>query len=546
LDDLDDDAHLSYPSLSKSGSSSTLTERKKPNESDSRQITNRPLQPRGMTDWASTWSPQSIPDFLRSGPLSPKVPSLPPSPTSHNAPTRPRVVVRQASATRLGPPTAPPCRNLPPPPSKFLPYRSGQEDEPPISPGSSSGLSFTSAVTSNRDPPLNQIVTRSAEHGCDKESLNSMSSASHTIRKAISHQTFSKRVSNLSSTSGQSSPADDVVEDRVPRRQHSFHHNSRSILPSPRRNLPPVPSPSHPTLPSLDLEALTAVEKCKGSSPTSPGRKRLFSSGSAKRPSSQILSPGDDDRQSVFTSELTQDDGASTPNASGRSDSPALSDALSDPPPTSPDYTPQMIMSPAEMLRIEASWNERLEDHDVGMSRDLAHSFAPISTSHDTESLQSPSLPKHYIVNQASSTLVGGASSGTSPSRRQMIRLSASQSNMSSKDSPSPSSTHSPFVSSSLGLPPPPRPRRKTGNDECQASMLSLSPRPLRRRDSKASTRSQPVRSILKKPSFFNTNDGTQQRQSIPVLSKFAGNFLDLERGRDSFDTIRSEDEREG
>jgi hypothetical protein len=49
----------------------------------------------------------------------------------------------------------------------------------------------------------------------------------------------------------------------------------------------------------------------------------------------------------------------------------------------------------------------------------------------------------------------------------------------------------------------------------------------------------------MKKPSFLVIDD-ERQRQSIPVLSNFAGSFLDLERGKESFDTIRSEDEREG
>jgi len=50
----------------------------------------------------------------------------------------------------------------------------------------------------------------------------------------------------------------------------------------------------------------------------------------------------------------------------------------------------------------------------------------------------------------------------------------------------------------------------------------------------------------MKKPSFLDIEDEKQQRQPIPVLSRYAGSFLELERGKDSFDTIRSEDERNG
>lgn len=541
---MDDVVHLSYPSLFKSSSSSTLTERMPLNGSDPRRISSRPSRPRGMTDGGSTWSPQSIPDFLRGASLPPQIPSLPSSPTSFN--THPRVLVRQPSASRVGPPGAPPSRNLPAPPSKT--YRPGQEAEP--LPGSSADISSTSVVPSSRELLLNQIVTRSIDQEWDRVSISSKSSAGHTIRKAISHQSFSKRTSNLPSSS---TIADGMAGDRALRKQRSFHHTSRSILPPlpmPPWNPPPVPPQPQP----LPSETLPNAEEYKDNPPAPSGRKRLFSGGSTKRPSSQIFSPGGDDHQPVSTSGPAQEDRTSTSSLSGRSDSPALSarnEALSDPPLTSLDYTPKRIISPLEMLRIEAEHLEQLEEHNVGTPRERAHSFTSISTStsRNIDYLQLPGTPKHYVVNPKSN-LPGGADHssgdpGTSSSPRHTIRLSASQTNMSRQGSPSPSPTHSSFPCLSPGLPPPPRPRLKSGNSEHESSIVPLSPRPLRRRDSKASTRSQPVRSIMKKPSFLVIDD-ERQRQSIPVLSNFAGSFLDLERGKESFDTIRSEDEREG
>jgi hypothetical protein len=47
----------------------------------------------------------------------------------------------------------------------------------------------------------------------------------------------------------------------------------------------------------------------------------------------------------------------------------------------------------------------------------------------------------------------------------------------------------------------------------------------------------------MKKPSFLEIED---EKQQIPGASRFVGSFLDLERGKDSFDTIRSEDDSEG
>jgi len=50
----------------------------------------------------------------------------------------------------------------------------------------------------------------------------------------------------------------------------------------------------------------------------------------------------------------------------------------------------------------------------------------------------------------------------------------------------------------------------------------------------------------MKKRSFLDIDDEKQQTRSIPVPSRYVGSFLDLERGKDSFDTIRSEDEGPG
>jgi hypothetical protein len=374
------------------------------------------------------------------------------------------------------------------------------------------------------------------EHEWDRDSK---SSASHTIKKAISHQSLSKRVSNFSSASSPSIPSDDVA-DRAPRKQRSFHHTSRSILPSlpmPLRSPPPVPSQSSPS-----LEASSVVfEQSRASTTTSFGRKRLFSGGSAKRPSSQIFSRSDDDHQSVFVSEDEQTQGSGVPSTNSfvqpESPLPSAGNEVSpDSPATSTEYTPQMILSPAEMLRLEASFDNDTEDQDFGIPRQRVHSFASISTSmsHGTER---SSASKHYIVDP-----------GISSTLRIAVQSSASPTITSQRTSTSPSPSSS-YISSPTGLPLPPRPRRLTNNNDHEASFIPLSPPPIRRQSSRASTyshsskasaRSQPVRSIMKKPSFLDIEDGRQQ--IIPTPSRFAGNFLDLERGKDSFDTIRSED----
>jgi len=167
-------------------------------------------------------------------------------------------------------------------------------------------------------------------------------------------------------------------------------------------------------------------------------------------------------------------------------------------------------------------------------------SFASISTSMSEmaglENFQIPDSPRHYVVERASNCYNNASESGS-------LRRFNSRINM-NVDIPSPTQAPS---SPLQGLPPPPRRRIMASglNSKANTPMSTGPPPPPRRKPSNVSGRSHP-RSIIRKPSFLDIedNDLNQRRVVVPV-SRFVGSFLDLDKGKDSFDTIRSEEERE-
>lgn len=557
------DGNEPYPTLSKQGSSSTLTERNRTNpDLESRP----PLRPRGLTDGSSNWGTQSMSQFLRgkAAPAPPKSTSLPPTPnerpTSLATPNRPTRLIRQSSSSRIGPPSAPPAQELPSPPLKELRSRRvqlGQQIRPETSPlSSSSNLSFASATSSNREVPVNQTLSRKMEMDWDRESISSRTSGGRAIRRSISHQALPKR-SNFTTSSGPPTPSE-VPTDKGPRKQHSSHNLSRYMMPSlpiPNRNQPPIPSPPQVNSPiSADTASVTDQQR-KGSVASIGVRKRLFSGGSIRQPPSQILSTGEDDHQSLFTSEGEPGLGASFTNPFAQDLAPWDDNASEfmpgSPVASNPEYMPQKIMSPDDLKKLEERFNEESEINEFGSSkRQRVHSFTSISTSmSDRTGLDGlpVSSPSKYskVVDRGFGARSSTAESGLSSPLRNSLRPSSSQNHMNGFSSTSSSPTRGSFVSSapSHGLPPPPRPRRQTVNNGREPSNTALSPAPSKRKSANSSFRGQP-RSIMKKSSFLDIGD-TPQRRSKPPPSKYTGNFLDLDRGKDSIDVVRSDDEQE-
>lgn len=356
----------------------------------------------------------------------------------------------------------------------------------------------------------------------------------------MSNQSFAGRSSSIHIPRSNPSSPSDAMGDRAPRKQRSFHHNTRLMtppVPSPARLPPPIPIQSHPASPSASTSTSDTTphyfEVSQRSFTNSFVRKRLFSNASSsKRPPSQGISVGDEDQRSLFTGESEQLQDMSISSSASSTTSAVFGTSPPDDPPGSlvsaVEHTSQRIMSPAEMLRWEATFNEP-DSHEPDNSRQRLQSFILASTS---ISNLGDSKPPHYIIDRGSKR---GALIYASTMDESLALLlpnsprptSSSQTKMPASASDSPSSIRTSFVPALPGLPLPPRPRRQT------APSLSLSPAPTRRY--KTSNPIVQPRSIMKKPSFLEIED-----EKSPVASSsggFGGSFLEMEKS--SFDTIR-------
>ena len=350
-------------------------------------VTRPKMRARGLTDGGST---QKAGFFVQDHPPSRKLSHTSPSsnnfvePSSTNLPisqdssVSPKVIVRQASVSRLQtPPSAPPTQRLPPPPS--------QADEPTANqrPGAdyqiesalSSSLSFRSTASTAADVVgagapygVQDHDRRISERGpqarrrhepegpAQKESKTTPGSP-RTLKKSNSHQTLSRRNNHTSpSTTPKMSPE---ATFRKPR------NLARPRLPIPHIPLSARPSSassatSFPSLPEFGGNQAPTSDSRKG---CTSGRRRLFSGSSISKLSlSQQTSNRDDDTLSTFSLRSDHDPhlGPYKPYLSPKGTRPSSSfwDEASDHTPASPavpEYTPQVIMSREELARLEES-----------------------------------------------------------------------------------------------------------------------------------------------------------------------------------------------
>ena len=528
----------SHPSLVKSGSSSTLTERNK----STPEPTPPPFMPPSRhTEEGSSFCSSSIPDKLR-GKSCPSVNSLPPY---YNEPSSCRPLIRQPSTSRIGPPSAPPAQALPAPPvwCPSTPIRSNHHSRE----SSSSSLSFASALSTHthRECPSSTIPTISGHTGTkmnlQDEPCPSTMKGRHIVKRSISHQALPKRRSQTTSPiqSEETSPGRSGL-----RKQRSLHAGSRLTLQS--LPPPPVPIPPQQSLSSSEQHDTPSshpvefVRKCA----TVPARKRLFSGGSNMRPPSSVLLSGEDDCASVLSgeSELVSFINPFT------TDSPQWDDRHEPPTSTSPSTASmsfaQKIVSPEELLRIEASFND-LDPFESGIpKRQRAQSSASISTPMAClEPFQIPDSPRHYVVERGSN-FPGRRDSCSRTSETGSLRNSNLRINMNLLVPATPSQTHA-SPSPPQGLPPPPRRRTVTSDRDPRLNSAPSTPTstglppPPRRKTSNVSNRTHP-RGIMKKPSFLDIEDSDfNQRRKVAPASRFVDNFLDLDKGKDSFDVTR-------
>jgi hypothetical protein len=578
------------PSFSRASSKTSSPERRRPSEHDiSRPPTRASITSSGVVSPPIT--------RLRSPSSASKSSSPSVSRQTSSSSGRPRVVVRQASLKEVGPaPRAPPSHGLPPPPEDVAPVRA-------VTPSSeSSTLSFASVMSDARvedDDPSRRRTLKGKGRSRELDILKmgdpdgvqmpvddrvSKSSALVTFAPPVNSRTAKATPSKLHNSGPvPTSPPTNPVDKSI-RKQHSFHSTNQPSSPTPvplrhasSFNPPPISKTSSQ---QPDDSQLLEQSRGRSSGLGLPTRKRLFSGSSVRRPST-ARSRTEEDAISVFS--LPLETGRDLPLNRTISNSTAFTASdttsshhsssfweeqptptTSDPSPSSPtvsspsEYIPQQIMSPAEMLKIEASVMADLgaDDSEVhGRSRGL--SFASISTSVSEGAFSLPSRdafsfsPKNDAergvehrtsrvggITPRNSSIIDDALNGQS---RRTARPKTADSLESFSARPQSSSGSKPFSLPLVGLPPPPRPRPLPPVTLPDEPVISLKSPPIRSQNLRPKTSRETMkqrRSILKKPSFLEIEDEPDKSSSNKVESS----FLDFGSGKESFDTYRSLD----
>ncbi|KAJ7225270.1 hypothetical protein GGX14DRAFT_637988 [Mycena pura] len=442
------------------------------------------MRARGMTDGGIERT-----NFIRRDSLTRTVPSPKSTSNSTRFPSSSSAPTRQISMSR---PTAPPTAELPPPPH--------WGDDRPLG-GLSAGSTSSSSLTFSPEfTPIIPRVKSKQSHETSPKAVESswelpdVSPRPRTLKKSMSQQSLSKRMQQSPTSSG--IPMPEPSFPAAPRKQRSFH----------RLPVPAVP---------LQLPA---------AEPLQPGRKRLFSSSSSRRPS-QSTSPVADDVRSLYG---TEPERISLTSASYWIDT--------DQPPQTPtsvaaahEYTPQQIMSPAEMLQVEAS-----VDASYHHPRPRGDSIVSASALSDVEHDFGFSPPSLHGVSRRQSDI-----DHRDPSVRSMP-VSPAAAMYYPTLTPEPPSP--PIL---MSLPPPPRrtkSRTSSVSSRAQSDTVSpLSPPPRRALRPKVSAEKRMHRqSLLRKPSFLDIDDEGDKDHSPPSVVTRQHSFLDLTR--ESFDSVRSDD----
>ncbi|KAG5644616.1 hypothetical protein DXG03_008094 [Asterophora parasitica] len=576
-------------SMPKSTSSTTLTDKNRFRQSDTTPTQRPPMRARGMTDSGAVQRPGVVPP-QGAGPSAPAEHRSPNPPSTALTPS-PRVIIRQPSVSRIGmPPSAPPKHELPPPPPpppamNYSPRDDDFEMVDPLSTGSasSSSLSFASSVSSNREVLYSQTYSPRqkekrpmVEHAFSNKhemeiSRDMVPKARHastprTLKKALSHQSLGRRAHPSGSPAARPPepplPTKPPLPPKAPRKQRSFHQ--------PKAPLPTLPTPLRPTnFPGLSpTDPPPIIEQRRGSAGGISifGRKRLFSGGaSGRRPSTSQCTFPDDDNRSVFSVSDPDQNFATGAGASlfqtlqqqplsPTGTSSFWDESGNDQTPVSPqrkthEYTPQQIMSPAEMAKLE-----EMEATTPGRQRGLsilsASTLVTSDGEDDTISVAGHLPDTKATLNGSAGTPMARSNSlmhrGLTVPPRLSIRPSTSQGSMTIASTSTPNtpklSPTAPFITS---LPPPPRRARTRPSTAIpvseEPSTLASLPIPPRKFDRPKISVEKALhrRSIMRKPSFLDIDDDTDGRDTdLESLGPPSGSFLDL--ARESFDTVRS------
>ncbi|KAF8973646.1 hypothetical protein BDZ97DRAFT_1912121 [Flammula alnicola] len=555
----------SMTSSSNAGSSSTLIDSRRPNQIDSAGTSRPKMRARGMTD---TGASQRAGFFVEERPTLRKLAHKASSsdlPSSPETSTSPRVVIRQASVSRLHlPPSAPPTHSLPAPPPTLSPaeevsvrQKSGLDYRMSAS---SSSISFASSESLIGLPyGLPDRDKRSSQRSAFSQNAYELvpdspisfafvqpkdskpaPNSPRTLKKALSHQSL--RHGHTSPLPAPKTLPDSSM-DKAFRKQRNFHH--------PRLPIPPIPLPlplrsptptNSGTFPSMPEFGNSGSDRRRGSTTSTSSRKRLFSSSSRPSTSHHPPTAREDDTLSVF-SLRSDNDSHLTPykpwlnTSKSGSSSSFWDEGASDHTPSSPirphaEYTPQAIMSRAELARLEASVDNCSPERSTNRNRGLSilststmlsngskeSDFMPAGLSPPPASVSRPSS-KQMALRMSSSSFTAKAPMVSPRSR------SPPPSSMSSSVSQLTIGPYSPSTATMTSLPPPPRRRKTTLISEpdipeaavAAAPTVTTLPRvlsiqkPPSIKSKSTIEKSMHRRSILRKPSFLDIDDDTDQ-----------------------------------
>ncbi|KAJ3750674.1 hypothetical protein DFH05DRAFT_1518820 [Lentinula detonsa] len=527
-----------FPGIIKSNSSVTLTEKNRLSHPELPSAPRPLMRARGMTDAAATYR---VPNFLQADSGSAVISGnfSQSSPLSLlNPPASPRVIIRQPSIQRMGLPiSAPPSHRLPPPPVPI--DVTDEEDIDPLR-FSNSASSSTTSFRSTR--AVNLVNQHYIPHPKARERVQSVEDTVHksrTLKKAASHQSLSKVASSSATSVSTSFP--ELVPEKGPRKQRSFHH-TRIPLPQIPLSLKHQSSGSAVTL-------FEGSEPKRGSlnGPPTSGRKRLFSGSSMRRPSTSQETFGDDDHRSVFSLDKPTPVSPTSTKLSNTSsfwDEGSVDAAPSSPRASTLDYTPQQIMSPAEMLRLEADVQESMSS-----SRSRGMSIASASTIASEPDSASPlpsltgSVRSHGFLNpQPHPTRSNSMGSGGMVVTPRLPRPSTGHSIS------SPTFLNDRSSPGLVSLPPPPRSRRPQPSSIVpEPPLKALSPPPRPRVVKKTASNEKVNRrpGMTRKSSFLDIDGDVVVKKSSPpsILLHGGESFLNLDR--ESLDTVRSDTDEE-
>ena len=518
------------------------------------------LRARGMTDGGSTrkagfFSDEPLPSKKLSQQSSISSFSTAISSTEH---TSPRVAIQQASQNRLiVPPSAPPAHSLPATPHSPVRNQIARAES-----RSPSCMTFASSSSNDVLPALcyplrekrcSQRSGFSQDHHPEvfstpaKGESKTAPSSPRKLKKAISHQSFSGKLNAQPSMS---------TLPKLPPEKRIDHP-----VPNPLGPSSPVHSTKYPSLLALDTK-VTPERSASGS--CSLSRKKISShSSTTKRPSTSHNTPTasmmEDDSLSVFSirsdhsSRLVPLKPLASLNANHQSSfwdeagSPESSISVR----STSEYTPQTILSAAEVAKLEAS----ITNSPDRPTRSRTFSLLSASTTaSDRENLDftsvglsPPPITKSRgkpgsiksVTSKTSGIYSPSSSRARSPTRSPTRSPPPSVNRNPENDSRN-TITFQPFCSQSptesmTSLPPPPRPRQRsqfTYPSERSNPAPSFSSSAAKPSRSKSTIeKSIHHRSIMKKPSFLEIED-TDTDTDLDLFSGEAAteSFLDLAR----------------